>query len=101
MNLEMLTAKPPDKDCLTPMLRQQKLLKCASHALNAPTGSDAHVHAMLCCQDLLACFSDFYLPLSHLTPSMKVIPSSYPVHIWYDNTRMAGLQSGEGHMMID
>jgi len=29
------------------------------------------------------------------------IPSSYRVHIWYGETRMAGLQSGEGLMMID
>jgi len=26
---------------------------------------------------------------------------SYRVHIWYGETRMAGLQSGEGRMMID
>jgi len=29
------------------------------------------------------------------------IPSSYRVHIWQGKTRMAGLQSGEGRMMID
>jgi len=51
--------------------------------------------------DLLAGFSDFYLPLSYLTPSLRRIPSSYRVHILYGKTRMAGLQSGEGHMMID
>jgi len=28
-------------------------------------------------------------------------PSGYQVHIWYEKTKMAGLQSGEGHMMID
>jgi len=31
--------------------------------------------------DLLAWFSDFYLTISHLTPSMREIPSSYQVHI--------------------
>jgi len=34
-------------------------------------------------------------------PSMMGISSSYRVHIWYGKTRMAGLQSGEGRMMID
>jgi len=34
-------------------------------------------------------------------PSMRGIPSSYWVHIWYGNTRMAELQSGESHMKID
>jgi len=29
------------------------------------------------------------------------MPSSYRVYIWYGNTRMAGLQSGEGRVMID
>jgi len=33
-------------------------------------------------------------------PQLRGIPSSYRVHIWYEKTRMAGLQSGEGHMMI-
>jgi len=28
-------------------------------------------------------------------------PSSYQVHIWHEKTRMAGLQSGEGRMLID
>jgi len=51
--------------------------------------------------DLLTGFSDFYLPISHFTPSMRGIPSSYRVHIWYGTTRMTGLQSGEGHMMIN
>jgi len=32
---------------------------------------------------------------------MMEIPSSYRVHIWYEKTRMAGLQCGEGRMMID
>jgi len=32
---------------------------------------------------------------------MTGIPSSYRVRIWYGKTRMAGLQSGEGRMMID
>jgi len=43
--------------------------------------------------DLLAGFSDFYLPFFNATPS---IPSSYRVQ-----TRMAGLQSGKGRRMID
>jgi len=28
-------------------------------------------------------------------------PMNYRVHIWYGNTRVAGLQSGDGHMTID
>jgi len=32
---------------------------------------------------------------------MLSIPLSYRVHIWCGKTRMAGLQSGEGRMMID
>jgi len=51
--------------------------------------------------DLVARFCDFYLPLSHLTTSMREILSSYRVHIWCGKTRMAGLQSGESRMMID
>jgi len=66
-------------------------------------------------RDLLAAFSDLqsftrkqlltltdtYLHLSHLTPSATGILSSYRAHSWYGKTRMAGLQSGEGHMIID
>jgi len=37
----------------------------------------------------------------YLMRSMMGIPSSYQVHIWYGETRMAGLQSGEGCTMID
>jgi len=48
--------------------------------------------------NLLLRFSNFYLPLSHLTPSL---PLGYLVHVWRGKTRMAGLQSGEDHMMID
>jgi len=51
--------------------------------------------------DLLARFSDFHLSLSHLTPSVRGIPSSYRVHSWYRKTRMAGLKCREGHVMID
>jgi len=53
--------------------------------------------------DLLAEFFHFYLPSSHLTPSMSGIPSSYRVHIWYryGKTRMAGLQCGQGRIMMD
>jgi len=36
-----------------------------------------------------------------LTPSMRRIPSSYRVRIWYGKTRIASLQSGENRMMID
>jgi len=36
---------------------------------------------------------------SHMASSMRGIPSSYRVHIWYGKTRMAGLQSDEGRMM--
>jgi len=49
----------------------------------------------------LAGFCDFYLPLSHLTPSIWEIPWSYRIHIWYRKTRTAGLQSGGGRIMID
>jgi len=51
--------------------------------------------------DLLAGFSDFSMPFSYLLPSMRRIPVSYRVYICYGKTRMAGLQSGEGRMMID
>jgi len=39
----------------------------------------------------------------HLTPLMMEIPLSYRVHIefGYGKTRMAGLQPGEGRVMID
>jgi len=50
---------------------------------------------------ILAEFCEFYLPIPHLTPSLRGIPSSYQVHIWSGKTRMAGLQSGEGRIMID
>jgi len=40
-------------------------------------------------------------PAFSLTPSIREILSRYRVHIWYGKTRMAGLQSGEGRMMID
>jgi len=45
-------------------------------------------------------FATFTYSLSYLTPSMRGIPASYRVHIWYGKTRMAGLQSGAGHTMI-
>jgi len=42
--------------------------------------------------NVVARFSD--LPtLSHLMSSMRGIPLSYRVHIWYEKTRVAGLQS--------
>jgi len=43
-------------------------------------------------------FSYIPLPFDALSDGN---PSSYRVHIWYGKTRMAGLQSGEGRMMID
>jgi len=43
---------------------------------------------------------NFTHPLTFHAPS-EGIPSSYRVHIWCKKTRMAGLQSGEGRMMID
>jgi len=51
--------------------------------------------------DLLAKFSSFYLPLSHMTPSLRGLPSSYQVYIWYEKIRMAGVKCGESRMMID
>jgi len=51
-------------------------------------------------RDLLAEFSDICLPLSYLTPSMREIPSSYRIRMWYVKTRMAGLESVEGRMMV-
>jgi len=51
--------------------------------------------------DLLAGFCDFHLPFSHLALSVSRNPSRYRVHIWSGKTRMAGLQSGKGRMMID
>jgi len=42
-----------------------------------------------------------YLHYTHLIPPTRGVPSCYRVHIWYEETRMAGLQSGEGRMMID
>jgi len=59
------------------------------------------IYQMAALDSILATFSDFYLPLFHLMPSMRGIPRAYRVHIWYGKTRTAGLQSGEGPMMID
>jgi len=50
--------------------------------------------------DLLAGFSDSYFP-SHIGALNEGYLLNYQVHIWYGKTRMAGLQSGEGRMMID
>jgi len=57
------------------------------------------IHQRAALESILAVFCDIYLPLSHLTSSMRGMPSSY--HIWYRKTRMAGLQSGENRMMIN
>jgi len=62
---------------------------------NAKSSAVADKPPMLCCQQLdsiLAGFSDLYLPLSRLAPSVRGIPSSYRVHIWFEKTRTAGLQ---------
>jgi len=63
---------------------------------------------ILCCQDLpsserLIYWPDFptftnHLPCDALNVGDKL---SYRVHVWYGKTRTAGLQSGEGRMMID
>jgi len=62
-------------------------------------------HTARCCPGEWLCFIGRILrllpTLSHTTPSVRRIPSSYPVHIWCGKTRMAGLQSREGCMMID
>jgi len=68
--------------------------------------------SMLCCQKLpsdkwhnwLQFIGRIFRLL--LTPlpfdaSVTGIPSSCWVHIWYGKTRMPGLQSGKGRMMID
>jgi len=72
---------------------------------------NATKHSFPCCavencplvndSDLLAWFCDIYLPLSHLTPSVRAIPSSYRIRIWCGKTRMAGLKSGDGRKTID
>jgi len=56
------------------------------------TNRPKFVHADILCCAVKSC---------PLTPSMRGIPSSYLVHVWYEKTRMAGLQSGEGRMIID
>jgi len=64
---------------------------------------------MLCCQELpsgegLRLIGRIFrllpipLPFDALDEG---ISSSYRVHIWYGKIRMAGLQSGEGSMMIN
>jgi len=45
-------------------------------------------------------FPTYTYPLS-FDALKKGIPSSYWIYIWYGNTRMAGLKSGKGRMMID
>jgi len=61
----------------------------------------AVIHQTAAVDSTLAVFSDICLPLSYLTASIRGIPSSYRVHIWYGKTRMAGLQSGKNRMTID
>jgi len=89
-----------------PSLTSRPMLVHADDKISST--QNATKHSFLCCAakschlvndcDLLAGFSDFYLPFSHLTPPVS---SSSRVHIRYSKTRMAGLQSGEGRMMID
>jgi len=73
-------------------LTDKKLSYCWQTVKRCPLVNDCN---------LLAWFSNFCLPLSHLLPSVRGIPSCYRVDIWYEKTRIAGLQSGEGRMMID
>jgi len=42
----------------------------------------------------------FSAPLSHLTPPMGWIPLSYLIQIWHRKTRVHGLQSGAGYIML-
>jgi len=79
-----------DKISLTQNVMKHSFSRCAVES--CPLVNDC---------DLLTGFSDFYLPLSHLTLSMSGISSSYRVHIWCGKTRMAALHSDEGRMMID
>jgi len=68
-----------------------KKLRCCCHTAR-------HVCTpMLCCQALNSILTYF----CHLMNSMRGITSGYQVHIWYGKTRMAGLQSGEGRVMIN
>jgi len=73
---------------------REKLLYTTKHNLCFPCCAVKSCPLVNDC-DLLAAFSDFYLHLSHLRPS---ISSSY--HLVRE-TRTAGLQSGEGLMMMD
>jgi len=50
--------------------------------------------------EVLAGFSDFYLPLLFYA-FIEEIPLSYPIRICCGKTRMAGLQSGKCRIMID
>jgi len=50
---------------------------------------------------LLAGFFDFFLPLHNLMLSVRGILSSYQGSYLMGETKMAGLQSDEGHMMIE
>ena len=43
----------------------------------------------------------FSAPLSHLTPPMGWILLSYLIQIWHRKTRVHGLQSGAGYIMLD
>jgi len=65
--------------------------------------------SMLCCQKLpfskwLQFIGRIFRLLPIIFPFVALsegIPSSYRVYIWYGKTRMAALQSGEDHTMID
>jgi len=45
--------------------------------------------------------NEFVTYFQHLMPSVSGTPLSCRVRIWYGETRMAGLQSGESRIMID
>jgi len=49
----------------------------------------ANIHQRTALDSTLAWFSDFYLPVSHLTSSLKGIPSSYQVHLSYNLVKVA------------
>jgi len=95
-----ITVHSEDKLHQTSTTRAQLSLK------NCPMLVHTSVSAVKSCPQvsdskIFARFPNFYLSLSHLTPSMNGIPSSYRVHIWYGKTRMAGLESADEAQYID
>jgi len=65
-----------------PMLCCQKLPLMNDCDLLARICDSTVIHQRAVLDSILAWFSNFYLPLSHLTPSMVGIPWSYRVRIW-------------------